>query len=411
MPLPACENDKQFASFVKQPIMKALFKPTVAIVLLFTTISSMAFAKPPVKFHRLKHAAVVAPKIQVAILLDVSNSMDGLIGQAKAQLWNMVSTMGKAQCDNNVSPQIEIALYEYGRSTNDPLKGYVKQINAFTNDLDQVSKNLFGLTTNGGDEYCGHVILSSLQELNWDNAKSNYKVIFIAGNEDFLQGDIIYTKACAEAKSKGVIVNTIYCGDRMQGIREHWNLNAECGDGSFTNINQDAKIEEIPTPYDSILFSLNGRLNNTYIAYGYAGAGKLEMQAAVDEMNYSSNKAAAATRVKVKGNAKLYKNDSWDLVDRDGVADGDDFLKKLDKKTLPDSLQKKSIGELKKIIDEKKAERSNVQKDIETVSAQREAYIANERKKNATKANDATMETEVEKIIKVQAKRYNMKIQ
>jgi len=41
---------------------------------------------------------------------------------------------------------------------------------------------------------------------------------------------------------------------------------------SFTNINQDAKIEEIPTPYDSILFSLNGKLNNTYIAYGYAGA-------------------------------------------------------------------------------------------------------------------------------------------
>ena len=69
--------------------------------------------------------------------------MDGLLEQAKAQLWNMVSTMGKAQCPNNVSPQIEIALYEYGRTTNDPQKGYVKQINAFTNDLDQVSKKSF----------------------------------------------------------------------------------------------------------------------------------------------------------------------------------------------------------------------------------------------------------------------------
>jgi len=66
---------------------------------------------------------------------------------------------GQAQCDNNVSPQIEIALYEYGRTTNDASKGYVKQINAFTNNLDLVSKNLFGLTTNGGDEFCGHVIL------------------------------------------------------------------------------------------------------------------------------------------------------------------------------------------------------------------------------------------------------------
>jgi len=64
-----------------------------------------------------------------------------------------------------------------------------------------------------------------------------------------LQGDVVYTKACAEAKSKGVIVNTIYCGDRMQGIREHWNLNAECGDGSFTNINQEQGSKRYQTPY------------------------------------------------------------------------------------------------------------------------------------------------------------------
>ena len=34
---------------------------------------------------------VLTPKIQAAILLDVSNSMDGLIDQAKNQLWNMVN--------------------------------------------------------------------------------------------------------------------------------------------------------------------------------------------------------------------------------------------------------------------------------------------------------------------------------
>ena len=389
--------------------MKALFKPTAAAILTLMAISLMAFITPPSRHHRSK-ATVVAPKIQAAILLDVSNSMDGLIEQAKAQLWNMVSTMGKAQCENNVSPTIEIALYEYGRTTNDAKQGYVKQINAFTNDLDQVSKNLFKLTTQGGDEFCGHVIFSSLKELNWDLSQNNYKVIFIAGNEDFLQGDIVYTKACAEAKSKGVIVNTIYCGDRMQGIREHWNLNAECGEGSFTNINQDAKIEDIPTPYDSILFTLNGKLNNTYIAYGYEGFAKQSMQTEVDQMNYKTNKASAAKRVGVKGNAKLYKNDSWDLVDRNGAGDGEVFLKTLDKKTLPDSLKNKSTEELKKIIEEKKVQRNNVQKEIETVNAQREEYIANERKKNAAQAKVATLETEVEKIIKVQAMRYKMKI-
>jgi len=391
--------------------MKALFKPITVAVLILTTFSLTAFVNPPNKTHRPKHVPIVAPRIQVAILLDVSNSMDGLIEQAKAQLWNMVSTMGKAQCANNVNPQIEIALYEYGRTTNDASKGYVKQINSFSNDLDSISKNLFNLKTQGGDEFCGHVIFSSLKELNWDNSQNSYKVIFIAGNEDFLQGDVIYTKACAEAKNKGVIVNTIYCGDRMQGIREHWNLNSECGDGSFTNINQDAKIEEIPTPYDSILFSLNNKLNGTYISYGAGGESKFATQAYMDAANLSGSKDAAAKRVAVKGKANLYKNDSWDMVDRAALADSVGFLKTLDKKTLPDSLKNKSTEELKKIISEKKQQRGNIQKEIETVNAQRETYIAEEKRKNAGKIKEATLETEVERIIKIQAQRYNMKIQ
>ena len=79
------------------------------------------------------------PKIQVAVLLDVSNSMDGLIEQAKAQLWNMVSVMGKAKCEG-VSPTVEIALYEYGRDNNDKAKGYIKQVSPFSSDLDLLSR-------------------------------------------------------------------------------------------------------------------------------------------------------------------------------------------------------------------------------------------------------------------------------
>ena len=390
--------------------MKIYFKPAVIIFFSLSAIVISSFTAStgrPAKNSTEKNAN---SKIQVAILLDVSNSMDGLIEQAKAQLWNMVNILGKAKCTDNVSPKIEIALYEYGRSTNNVKEGYVKRINGFIDDLDLLSKNLFSLTTNGGDEFCGHVIYSSISDLQWDGSPENYKVIFIAGNEDFLQGDIVYTKACSAAKQKGVIVNTIYCGDRMQGIREHWNLNAECGTGSFTNINQDAKIEDIPTPYDSILFSLNDNLNNTYIAYGYTGASKQAMQAEVDQLNLRANKTAAVKRVAVKGKTNLYKNESWDLVDRDGLADSEEFLKKLDKKTLPDSLKNKSTEELKKVIEEKKLQRGNIQKQIESINDEREKYIANERKKNAVKNNAATLEIEVEKIIKEQVKQYKMKI-
>ena len=37
------------------------------------------------------------PTVQIAILLDTSNSMDGLIAQAKTQLWNVVNEFVRAQ--------------------------------------------------------------------------------------------------------------------------------------------------------------------------------------------------------------------------------------------------------------------------------------------------------------------------
>lgn len=384
--------------------MRSFLRPAAILALCFGSIVLISSNRA----HREVTTKPIktSPKIQVAILLDVSGSMDGLIEQAKAQLWNMVSVMGKATCDN-VNPQIEIALYEYGRSTNDVKQGYVKQINGFSTDLDQLSKNLFALNTNGGDEYCGHVMLTSLKDLSWDTSSASYKVIFIAGNEDFLQGNTSWTKACEEARKKGVIVNTIYCGDKMQGIKEHWNLAGECGMGSYTNINHGAKIEDIPTPYDSALFTLNHQLNNTYIAYGYEGNEALAKQQEVDAMNYSMNKSVAAKRVAVKGNKGLYRNSSWDLVD---AYDTDStFIAKVDMKTLPVALQNKSRAELEKIVREKNVERATIQKEIEKVNNQRESFIATERVKKVSV--DATLESEVEKIIKVQARRFNMVIQ
>lgn len=381
-----------------------LFLPiTVAVV--FTGFVLSSFVSPSAKNKSIPPAD---PKIQVAILLDVSGSMDGLIEQAKAQLWNMVNTLGKAKCDGSATPKIEIALYEYGRSTNDVKAGYVKQINGFINDMDSLSENLFSLRTNGGDEYCGQVIFTSLQQLQWDPSPENYKVIFIAGNEDFLQGSLHYTKACTEAKNKGVIVNTIYCGDRMQGIREHWNLAGECGNGSFTNINQNAKEEDIPTPYDSLLITLNGTLNRTYVTYGYAAASYSAKQVAVDKKNAEASKKQQIARIKTKANAKVYDNSKWDLVDANSKGFLDVAI--ADRDGLPDSLKNKTKEEIKVIVEEKTKQRAAVNQQIIELTSKRDAYIAEERKKQAGTKQENTLETEVEKIIKEQVQRYKMKI-
>lgn len=388
--------------------MNLLFKPAIAF---FSSYFILSFSLPLTHKTEIEAPKKIknSPKIQAAILLDVSNSMDGLIEQAKAQLWTMVNVMGKAKCKGE-TPQIEIALYEYGRDNNDVTKGYVKQITPFTSDLDNLSQKLFELNTHGGQEYCGYVIHTSLNELNWDTTSYSYKVIFISGNEDFLQGNISYTLACTEAKKKGVIVNTIYCGDRLQGIKEHWNLLGECGNGSFTNINSDAKPEDIPTPYDSTLITLNNKLNGTYIYYGASGRSKKELQGSMDVANLSVNSYAGVNRAVSKASPKTYKNSTWDLVDaRD---DDKKILDKVDPKTLPDSLQKKNKAELEAIISQKSDERNSIQKEILDINKKRETYIANEKmKKLKTGNNSQTLESEVEKIIREQATRFNMKIE
>jgi hypothetical protein len=206
-----------------------------------------------------------------------------------------------------------------------------------------------------------------------------------------------------------VIINTIYCGDKWDGVREHWNVTGECGNGSFTNINQDSKIDDITTPYDSVLFLLNDQLNETYIAYGAFGKTNLEAQEKVDRLNYSTNKSAAAKRVEVKSKKALYRNTHWDLVD--AYEDDSLLLSKINMKTLPDSLQKKSYIELKEIVRSKKLQREKVQKEIIQSGIKREEYIKTERAKQTSKKSDATLETEIEKIIKQQAKKFNMVVQ
>lgn len=346
-------------------------------------------------------------KIQVAILLDVSNSMDGLIDQAKAQLWNMVNTMGNARCDG-LQPAFELALYEYGRPNNGEEKGYIRQLHAFTGNLDQVSSTLFSLNTNGGDEYCPQVIVESAEDLPWDKGSTTYKAIFIAGNESFRQGKVPWSLACEKARQKGVIVNTIYCGDRQEGIAEYWNLGAECGNGSFTNINQDVKAREIDTPYDSMLFVLNDKLNTTYISYGARGVEASAMQADMDKANYTFSKSAAAKRAEVKSKAGLYKNEDWDMVD--AMEADKDFLSKMDREQLPSSLKKMNKAEIEKVLVQAKKERGGVQQQIAALSEKRNEFIRKELAKPGQDSGTPTLETEIERIIRQQAKRFNMQI-
>lgn len=176
--------------------------------------------------------------IKVALLLDTSNSMDGLIDQAKAQLWEIVNELSYAKCKDD-KPNLEIALYEYGNDNLNSEEGYIRQVLAFSDDLDEIFKQLFSLTTKGGNEYCGYVINTALDQLEWKDNTNDLKFIFIAGNEPFTQGKVSYKEASKLAHNKDVTVNTIFCGDYNQGISGYWKDGADLAHGDYMAINHN----------------------------------------------------------------------------------------------------------------------------------------------------------------------------
>lgn len=340
--------------------------------------------------------------IMLALLLDTSNSMDGLIDQAKSQLWKIVNELAAAKCDDGSKPKIKIALYEYGNDGLPSSEGYIRQVSALTNDLDLISEKLFALRTNGGYEYCGQVIRTSLTQLDWSNSKADLKMIFIAGNEPFTQGSVSYREACALAKEKGVVVNTIYCGDFNEGLNSNWKDGSDIAGGTYMSIQQNRKTVYISTPYDDRIAQLNDQLNKTYVYYGSAGASKKEMQLAQDR-NAGSYGAANMAERAVSKSSHAYSNATWDLVD--ASKETEKVIEKAKDEELPKEMKGMNTDQRKAYVKSKAEERAKIQAEIQRVNKQRQEYIV---KNTPKEQQDSMLDAALINSIKSKAKAKNL---
>lgn len=350
---------------MKTTIVKSTF--LTAVVLLLCTMSHAQSRTP------IGDRPEFTTKIQLAILLDASNSMDGLIDQAKARLWNIVNTLTTLKYDGK-TPMIEIALYMYGNDGLSVNDHYVRQITQFTTDLDLISEKLFAIRTNGGSEFCGAVIDHSVKNLRWSRDPNSMKLIYIAGNEPFNQGSVSYIEAVSSARGKDIFINTIHCGNCDVGVRELWKDGADKGSGKYFCINSDEVVTFIDTPYDDDLIRYNNELNKTYIYYGSYGKAGYTNQNAQDVNAQSVSGANFAERTVSKSKSQ-YNNEAWDLVDKHQADPM--FYRKVDRKTLPEEYQSLSDEELKKKLDLQLAERTKINAEIADLSQKRQSYIDN----------------------------------
>ncbi len=343
------------------------------------------------------------PLVQIALLLDTSGSMEGLIGQAKAQLWKVVNELATAKRDG-VHPDLRIALYEYGNSGLAEKDHWIRQVSPFTDDLDRVSEQLFALTTNGGSEYCGAVIARAVDELGWSTAPDDLKLVFIAGNEPFTQGPIDARAAVKKAAAKGISVNTVHCGPQGEGVATGWKDGAVLADGTFLVIDHDRVAADVPAPQDAELARLNGALNATYVPYGAHGAAMKQRQDAQDANAKKLSASSVSTRARSKASG-LYKNAGWDLVD--AARDGRVKVEALDAAELPPELRTLGAAERKAYVEQKGEERAALQKEIAAVSQARADFLAKEQAKIAKAAQGSTdtLDSAMIKAVRAQAKK------
>jgi len=325
-----------------------------------------------------------AASVQIALLLDTSGSMDGLIEQARARLWKLVSELSYAE-QNGQRPQIEVALFEYGNDGISADAGHIRMVSPFATDLDRVFAALVDLKTNGGQEYAGQAIQQALRQLQWKDQSAVYRTIFIAGNEAFQQGPVEFKDAIREAQKQGIIVNTIYCGDRSQGEALGWSSGALAGGGAYMHIDHNRTAQVETAPQDAEIRRLNEQLQDNVLPAGPAGKAELARekqaqksaagkQADIDRALFSASKASSR---------------SWDLVAEYETGRLD--LSQVKEKDLPADLKGKSTKEIKNVLDLRVAERRAIQNRLATLRRERQDHLTRSAPAAAPALDDAML--------------------
>jgi len=322
--------------------------------------------------------------VDLVIALDVSGSMEGLIGSAKQRLWDITNELAQAR----PLPALRVAIVSYGRPSYGEQTGYVHVDLPFTADLDAVNATLFAFQTDGGDEYVARAIQTSLDTLQWSVDAQALRVVFVAGNESAVQDPrLTLEQATAAAAKRGVVVNAIYCGGDEDNDAAGWRRVAASTNGLYASIDQNAAaVARVATPFDERLAALNEEFNATYIAFGSEGERGRANQLAQDSNAAVMSPAAAASRTVAKA-SELYRAE-WDLVD--AVQSGKP-LADVPAVELPAELAALPVDEREAYVREKAERRETLQREIGELAAERDRYLEAQRRDDEPAGLDAAI--------------------
>lgn len=319
-------------------------------------------------------------KIELVFALDTTGSMGGLIHAAREKIWSIATNM--AQADQ--APEIRIGLVAY-RDRGDK---YITRVIDLSSDLDSVYAQLMDLVADGGGdgpESVNQALYDAVHKITWSQDQDAYQVIFLVGDApphmDY-QDDVKYPVSIQAAVDKGILVNTIQCGNDRSTLNK-WQTMASLGRGRFFNVAQDGNAVAMSTPFDKELATLSAEMDRTRLYYGTdeERRKKAKKQAATDKLHSSASVESRARRAmfNVSRSGKANQIGEGDLVE--DVTSGRTDLSSVAEENLPAPIRELPAVEQQRLITEKAEKRSELNKKIEAVAKQRAAYIDEEMKK------------------------------
>jgi uncharacterized protein YegL len=349
-------------------IAVALLLMTAGTVVLYPFIDSSATGttvQPPVPQGQ---------KIEVVFVLDTTSSMSGLIETAKEKIWSIATTLAQAE----QAPEIHMGLVAF-RDRGD---AYVTDVVDLNTDLDTMYGRLMQFAAVGGGdgpESVNKALYDAVHEISWSQDPSSYQVIFLVGDApphmDYF-GEAQYPEIVRAATDKGIVVNTIQCGDVSATVAP-WTEIARLGNGRYLKVDQAGGAFAVATPFDDEIAQLSAELDNTRLFYGNEEQmrelnGKVAATERLEEVATTGSRVRRAVfNATASGIVNLFG--SQDLVEN--VSKGEVELEAIPQEQLPASFRELDRDEQEAKIGELAERRTELQQRIDALAESRADFI------------------------------------
>jgi Mg-chelatase subunit ChlD len=353
----------------------ALFVLTLGAVIYYPSLSTGKIKSTLQPDPVLHVTEVQRPVVDVVFVLDTTGSMSGLIQTAKDKIWSIATTMSSAQ----PTPEIRIGLVGY-RDRGD---AYVTKVIDLSSDLDSVYADLMDFEAGGGGdtpESVNQALHDAVHNMSWSQDSQAYQVVFLVGDApphmDY-QDEPQFPQIMASALQKGIVVNTIQCGDMPTTVAP-WQQIADLGNGSYFQVEQAGSAVAYATPYDEEIAALSARLDDTRLYYG-SDEEKSRMyakMAAADKLETTASVESRARRGVFNSSVGGKKNLLGEKELVEAITSGEVSLDELDTDALPEALQPMAPDEQLAKIEELSKERQELQGRIQVLARDRNDYIA-----------------------------------